>query len=61
MDYICICWAKIASLLFPRVSGGGGGVGCSIAQWLEPRPSDPAVVGSSPGGDGHVPAILRCK
>ena len=21
----------------------------SIAQWLEPRPSDPAVVGSSPG------------
>ena len=26
----------------------------SIAQWLECRPSNPAVVGSSPGGDGHI-------
>ena len=30
----------------------------SIAQWLEPRPPDPAVVGSSPGwADIYVPAI----
>ena len=29
----------------------------SIAQWLEPWPSDPAVVGSNPGW-GYVPAIL---
>ena len=26
----------------------------TIAQWLEPRPSDPAVVGSSPGWGGHI-------
>ena len=30
----------------------------SIAHCLEPRPSDPAVVGSSPGADIYVPAIL---
>ena len=34
----------------------------SIAQWLEPRSSDPAVVGSGPGWGGHnVPAILRSR
>ena len=27
----------------------------SIAQWLEPRLSNLAVVGSSLGGGGHVP------
>ena len=26
----------------------------SIAQWLEHRQSNPAVTGSSPGGDGHI-------
>ena len=26
----------------------------SIAQWLESRPSDPAVVGSSAGWGGHI-------
>ena len=26
----------------------------SIAQWLEPRPSDPAVVDSSPGMGGYM-------
>ena len=26
----------------------------SIAQWLKPRSSDPAVVGSSPGWDGYM-------
>ena len=26
----------------------------SIAQWLERRPPDPAVMGSSPGGDIHI-------
>ena len=26
----------------------------SIAQWLEPRSSDPAVVGLSPGWGGHI-------
>ena len=32
------------------------------ARWLEPRPSNPAVVGSSPGGaDIHVPAVLRSR
>ena len=30
----------------------------SIAQWLEPRPSDPAVVA---GADIYVPAILRSR
>ena len=33
----------------------------SIAQWLEPRPSDLSVVGWSPGWGGHVPAILRSR
>ena len=33
----------------------------SIAQWLEPRSSNPAVVSSSPGGGGHVPAMLRAR
>ena len=31
----------------------------SIAQCLEPRLFKPAVVGSSLGGGGHVPATLR--
>ena len=31
----------------------------SIAQCLVPRLSNPAVVGSSLGGGGHVPATLR--
>ena len=33
----------------------------SIAQWLERRPPNLAVVGSSPGGDRHiyVPVMLR--
>ena len=31
----------------------------SMAQWLEPRLSYPAVVGSSHGGGGHVPVTLR--
>ena len=31
----------------------------SIAQCLEPRLSNPAVVGSSLGGVGHAPATLR--
>ena len=36
----------------------------SIAQWLEPQSyaSNPAVVGSSPGGaDIYVPAMLRSR
>ena len=30
--------------------------GClvSIAQWLERRPPNPAIVGPSPGGDRHI-------
>ena len=35
------------------------GVATSIAQWLEPWLSNSVVVGSSPVGDGHVPAMLR--
>ena len=31
----------------------------SIAQWLEPRLSNTAVVGSSLSRDGHAPAIMR--
>ena len=31
----------------------------SVAQWLEPRPSNLAVACSSPGGAGHVSAMLR--
>ena len=30
----------------------------SIAQWLEPRPSDPVVMGSSPGLGGHIRMCL---
>ena len=26
----------------------------SIAHWLEHRPTNPAVTGSSPGGDGNI-------
>ena len=26
----------------------------SIAKWLECWPSNPAAIGSSPGGDGHI-------
>ena len=29
-------------------------VSASKAQWLERQPSNPAVMGSSPGGDGHI-------
>ena len=38
-------------------------LGASIAQWLERRPSDPAVVRLSPGRgkDIYVPAMLRSK
>ena len=40
-----------------------GYIHASIAQWLERRPSDPAVVRSSPGRgtDIYVPAMLRSK
>ena len=36
-----------------------GLIPASIAQLLEPRPLNPMVVGWSPGGGGHVPAMLR--
>ena len=33
-----------------------------IAQWLEPQPSNPVVMGSGPGrADIYVPAILRSR
>ena len=35
-------------------SGKVGKVYASIALWLEPRPSDSAVVGSSPGLGGYM-------
>ena len=36
-------------------------VSAFIAQWLEPWPSNPAGVGSSPGRGGQVPARLRSR
>ena len=32
----------------------GRGGGASITQWLEPRLSDPVVVGSNPGWGGYI-------
>ena len=44
--------SKMAKL--PIMASGAENMKYSIAQWLERRPPNPAVVSSSPGGDRHI-------